>query len=118
MIRESRLKKSCMVAPAKERRNSSRRLTAVMATIVFVTVVPMLAPMMRGIAFRTVRASAATSPTTREVVVEELWIRAVAIMPTISPITGSVVLVIRASEKSFPKSLKAAPMSPMETRKR
>jgi len=43
------------VAPAKDRRNVFRSVDCVRATIVLVTVVPMLAPIAIGIACRTLR---------------------------------------------------------------
>ena len=44
------LKKSCMVAAVNASRNSSLRRTEPRATMVLVTVVPMLAPMIIGTA--------------------------------------------------------------------
>ena len=53
--------------------------------MVLVTDVPMLAPMMMGIAWVTDSTSAPTRPTTIEVLVEELWTKTVAKIPTMRP---------------------------------
>ena len=113
----SRLKKSCIVAPAKARWNSVRRFMEVMATMVLVTVVPMLAPMMMGTALVTVSAPPATMPTTIEVVLDELWISEVASRPIIRPITGLVVVAISCSLNPLPSILKAAPNRAIAHRK-
>ena len=62
-------------------------------TSVFVTVVPMLLPMIIGIAFATGSGSvgAATMPTMIDVVTDELCTRVVARTPTISPTNGLAV---------------------------
>ena len=65
-----------------------------------VTVVPILAPMTMGMAHPTVRASAATRPTTMDVVLEELWIRDVDSSPIIKPMIGLVVVLINNLLKS------------------
>ena len=67
-----RLKKSCTVEAANARRNSSPRLIWPMETIVFVTVVPILAPIIIGTAPFKLRAPELTIPTIRDVVVDEL----------------------------------------------
>ena len=67
-----KLKKSCTVAALMARLNSSRRLTCPRDTSVLVTVVPILAPMMMGMAQETSMTPEPTIPTTMEVVVEEL----------------------------------------------
>jgi hypothetical protein len=59
-----------------------------MDTRVFVVVVPMLAPMMTGTASSMERAPEATSPTTMVVVVDELWMMAVATNPRRRPSHG------------------------------
>ena len=66
------LKKSCTVEAAKARLNSFPLFMCPTDTIVFVTVVPMLAPMIIGIAPEIPRAPLLTIPTIKEVVVEEL----------------------------------------------
>ena len=67
----SRLKKSCTVAAANARLNSSDCRIEPSDTRVFVTVVPMLAPMIIGTAASTPSAPEATSPTTTDVLAEE-----------------------------------------------
>lgn len=56
-ITVSQLNMSCTVAPANALRNSFLFPICVIETIVFVTEVPTLAPMMIGIAWLTVRTS-------------------------------------------------------------
>ena len=56
---------------SRNRLNSGSRLICVKETRVFVTDVPMLAPMIIGMALVTFRAPPATNPTTIVVVVEE-----------------------------------------------
>lgn len=55
MRTDTQLNMSWTVAPANERRKTSRSLYWPMATIVFVTEVPILAPMIMGMACMTVR---------------------------------------------------------------
>jgi len=102
-----RLKISCIVEQLSARLNSSLLVTWLMATSVFVTVVPMLAPMTIGMALRTLNAPEATNATTIEVVVEELCIMLVAKRPTNRPINGLDVVRIRYSANPLPKPLKA-----------
>jgi hypothetical protein len=78
--------------------------------------VPILAPMMMGIAPSMVRAPAATRPTVIEVVVDELCTSVVARMPMKSPTKGLAVRSIRASAKPFPMSLKPRPMRSSPTK--
>jgi hypothetical protein len=85
-----------------------------METMVFVIVVPILAPMMMGIAPGNVSTPPATSPTVIEVVVDELWIILVARMPMRSPTRGLDVVLMRVSAKPFPIILKEDPMSWIE----
>ena len=68
------------------RLNSSRRVTWPNATSVLVTVVPMFAPMMIGMALPAVITWLATMPITIEVVVDEDCIMLVARMPMNRPI--------------------------------
>ena len=98
--------------------NSLRLPTWPSETSVFVTVVPMFAPIIIGIALETLRPPEPTMPTTIEVVVEELWTMLVASMPIRSPTKGLEVVLTRFSAKSFPKPLKAAPIRPMLSRKK
>lgn len=56
--------------------------------MVLVMVVPMLAPMMMGIALSSVMEPDATSATTSAVVVELLWIMAVMSRPMKSAVNG------------------------------
>jgi hypothetical protein len=53
--------------------------------MLLVTDVPILAPMIMGIAWVTESTSAPTKPTTMLVLVEELWTKTVAKMPTMRP---------------------------------
>ena len=76
------------VAAAKARRNSLRSTACASATIVEVTDVPMLAPMIREMAWRTVRRSAATMVMTMEVEVEDDWTRTVTSTPMSMPAIG------------------------------
>jgi len=75
------LKKSWTVAAPIALRNSSFLVMCPSDTRVLVTVVPILAPMMMGIAFLSVRKPEATRPTVMDVVVEELWIMLVTRIP-------------------------------------
>ena len=72
MATQMRLKKSCIVPPAKARRNSSFLVICPSETRRQVTVVPILAPIIIGTALLMVMMPEATMPTTIEVVVEEL----------------------------------------------
>lgn len=81
----SKLKKSWTVAPAKALLNSSFRAMWPKETRTLVTVVPMLAPMMMGIAFGMVNPPPPTKATTTEVVAEELWTIEVERMPVTRP---------------------------------
>ena len=58
----------------------------------FVMVVPMFAPITIGTALSKFKAPPATSPTTMDVVVEELWIRLVATIPMSNPAKGLEVI--------------------------
>ena len=75
-------------------------------TIVFVTVVPMLAPMIIGTAFASGRGFSgdATRPTTIEVVTDELWTSVVASNPTIRATNGFSVALKNACSRSPPNS--------------
>ena len=87
------------------------------ATIVFVMLVPMFAPMIRGMAFPIVSAPVAVSPTITEVVTELLCTIAVAKIPINSAMNGFVVSDTSFSAKSVPNSLNDAPINCMLSRK-
>ena len=105
------LKKSCTVAPAMARLNSSGLVMWPIETIVFVTVVPMLAPMMTGMAPSMESVPVATRVTVRLVVVEELWTRLVTRMPVMRPSSG--VLVAPLSRPSRSNELFEIPLIPV-----
>jgi len=88
-----------------------------MDTMVFVTEVPMLAPMMIGMAWGTDTTLAPTRPTTILVLVEEDWTRTVAKMPTIRPAMGLLVTVKSSPAFLPPSALKAAPIKSRPKRK-
>ena len=79
----------------------------------------MLAPMIIGTAFASGSgfSGAATSPTTIDVVTDELWTRVVASNPTMSAINGLEVALKNASSKSPPRSLKPSPSPRTPTKK-
>mmetsp|Transcript_35062 Transcript_35062/g.88376 ORF Transcript_35062/g.88376 Transcript_35062/m.88376 type:complete len:229 (+) Transcript_35062:967-1653(+) len=111
------LKQSCTVAPAKARRYSSLSPACAKLTIVFVTEVPMLAPMIMGIAFFTSMRPAAVMVMMMDVLVDEDWTSTVARMPIIKPATGlsKSSLFRKVAPAVFPpKILKALPMRPKE----
>ena len=66
------LKKSCTVDAANARLNSVPLFMCPIETIVFVTVVPIFAPIIIGTELAIVRLPLLTIPTIREVVVDEL----------------------------------------------
>ena len=87
MITASQLNMSWTVAHAKALLNSSLSAICVKETIVLVTEVPMLAPMIIGMAVFT-GTFAATNPTMMEVDVELDWTKTVTSTPIITPTTG------------------------------
>lgn len=89
-----------------------------METIVLVMVVPILAPIMMGIAPCRVMTPPATKPTVIDVVVEELWMMLVVNIPMSSPTIGWDVVSIKVSANPFPMSLKEVHISWMERMKR
>ena len=114
------LKKSWTVAPAIASLNSWGRVMWPIETIVLVTVVPMLAPMMTGMAAGTGSVPVATSVTTSEVVVEDDWTRLVTRMPVMSPRSGLPVAVRRKPSRSklpCPMALMPSPISSSATTK-
>ena len=88
-------------------------------TSVFVTVVPMFAPMIIGIALARGSgfAGAATRPTIREVETEELCTRVVARTPTIRPMKGFSVARKKESSNPAPSDLNPSPRPLTPTRK-
>ena len=84
----------------------------------FVTDVPMLAPMMMGMALTTFKAPPATRPTTMDVVEEEDWMMDVDRIPMNKPTSGFVVVWIRFSASPFPNIFKEAPISSRLKKKR
>lgn len=80
------------------RRNSFLLLIKPSATIVLVIVVPILAPMIMGMALRIETEEEATKATTSEVVVELLWIMAVSNKPMKRPVNGFEVAWIMVCE--------------------
>ena len=99
------------MAIGNARSNSSLRPAWASDTTVAVTVVPMLAPMIIGIAWASGSgfSGAATRPTTMAVVTDELWTTVVASNPTISPKNGFEVAAKKLSMKSRPSSWKPSP---------
>lgn len=75
------------------------------------TEVPILAPIIIGMAFSILSAPAATIPTTIDVVEEELCTIEVARTPINKPTKGLVVVCINVAEKSFPNNFKESPIS-------
>ncbi|KPL05945.1 hypothetical protein AMJ71_10345 [candidate division TA06 bacterium SM1_40] len=71
-----------------------------------------------GMAVATVRAPPPTSPTTSEVVSDELCIRAVARMPMNRPVSGFEVAATSLSAIPSPNSRNADPRREMLRRKR
>ena len=112
------LKKSCTTAADRAPRNSVSRLICDKETSELVTEVPILAPIMMGIAFVTFNAPPATNPTTIEVVDEEDWTMEVERIPMNRPTNGLVVVAISVSAKSLPNILREVPMSSRLKRKR
>ena len=74
-----------------------------------VTVVPMFAPIIIGMALFREIISAPTIATTIDVVVDELCIMLVVTIPRINPMKGFDVARRRRSVKPAPESLKAVP---------
>ena len=76
------------------------------AAIVFVTVVPMLAPMIIGTAFTigSGLSGAATKPTIIAVVTDELCTSVVAKIPTIRPMNGLSVAAKKESSSPPPSA--------------
>jgi hypothetical protein len=79
--------------------------------MVFVTEVPILAPMTMGMALVTFNAPPATNPTTMDVVDEDDWIMEVERIPMNNPTMGLVVVSINVSAKPFPNILREVPIN-------
>ena len=84
----------------------------------FVTVVPMFAPMIMGTAASTDRTPDPTSPTIVAVDTDDDWTRTVARMPAKRPAIGLATLVNSPSAKSLPKTLMPDSRDLTPTRKR
>ena len=111
------LKKSCTVAALMASWNWSLFRICPSATIVLVTLVPILAPMIMGTAPFNDNVSEATSVTMMAVVVELLCISAVANKPIKSATRGSLVMLKACSTRSEPISLKPLLIRSSESRK-
>ena len=83
-----------------------------------VAVVPILAPMIMGMALGRLKTPPPIRATTKEVVKDEDWTRAVASIPIKRPTKGSEVVAMRLRAKSSPKSEAPFPMSLMLKRKK
>mmetsp|Transcript_29292 Transcript_29292/g.66409 ORF Transcript_29292/g.66409 Transcript_29292/m.66409 type:complete len:243 (-) Transcript_29292:14-742(-) len=113
-----RLNMSCTVAAEKARWRSMRLFTWPMETMVLVTEVPMLAPMMTGMAAFTVMVSAPTRPTTIDVLVDDDWTMTVARIPVMRPARGFSTAVNILPAPLPPRHLKASPSICRPTRKK
>ena len=100
MSTDRKLNMSWTVAAAKARRNSAGSDDCASATMVDVTEVPMFAPMMRAIAWRAVRRSAATMVITIDVDVLDDCTSTVTSTPTSTPAMG--LLKISELRKIWP----------------
>jgi hypothetical protein len=89
-----------------------------METIMLVTVVPILAPIIMGIAPPKFNAPLLTIPTINEVVVDELWKMVVERIPINKAINGLLVVDSIFSAKSPPKFLIAVDSPLIPTRNR
>jgi hypothetical protein len=89
-----------------------------METIMLVTVVPILAPIIMGIAPPKCNAPLLTIPTIKEVVVDELWKMVVERIPINKAINGLLVVDSIFSAKSPPKCFMAVDNPLIPTRKR
>mmetsp|Transcript_16940 Transcript_16940/g.53398 ORF Transcript_16940/g.53398 Transcript_16940/m.53398 type:complete len:208 (-) Transcript_16940:15-638(-) len=115
------LKQSCTVAPAKARRYSSLLPKCARLTMVFVTDVPMLAPMIMGIALSTFIRPAAVMVMMIDVLVDEDWTRTVARMPITRPAKGLLKISLFRNVCPAvlpPSTLKAFPIRPRDIMKR
>ena len=118
MITAKILKKSWTVEAAKALLNSVPLFMCPTDTIVFVTVVPMFAPIIIGIELAIVRLPLLTIPTIKDVVVDELWKSTVAKIPMNNATKGSLVVVKTVSAKSEPIRFIAEDIPAIPTKKR
>ena len=112
------LKKSWTVDAAKALLNSFPFPIYPTETIVFVTVVPMLAPIIIGTAPPIERAPVLAIVTMIDVVVEELWNSVVHNIPINKATKGLLVAVRTVFAKSPPKPLMPDDNPPIPTRNR
>ena len=117
MATDRRLKMSCTVAAEKPRRRSSLLAKWPMATMVLVTEVPMLAPMIMKTALRTESSFAPTREMMMEVVVEEDCTSTVARIPIMRPEMGLSTKSNILAESFPPRSLKPEPIRERVRRK-
>ena len=89
-----------------------------LVTMVFVTEVPMFAPIMIGIAPRTDNTSAPTKPMTMFVLVDEDCTKTVAKMPTMRAVMGWSEKVNRFPAPLLPSALKEPPIRSRPKRKK
>ena len=114
-----RLKKSCTVAAAKARRKALPWRKWPIETTVFVIVVPMLAPMIIGMAVfrdRAVPPDCPTRETMVDVLVLELCTSTVARVPTAKPAKGLETPENSSWAVSLPRALMAEPIRRIEMR--
>mmetsp|Transcript_30128 Transcript_30128/g.66322 ORF Transcript_30128/g.66322 Transcript_30128/m.66322 type:complete len:204 (+) Transcript_30128:554-1165(+) len=115
-----KLKQSCTVAPAKARRYSSLLPIWNMETIVFVTDVPIFAPIIMGMAFFTSMRLLAVMLMMIDVLVDDDWTNTVARIPNTRPAIGlSKISLLRNTCPAVgpAMTLKASPMIPSEMMK-
>jgi hypothetical protein len=105
------------VLAAKAPLNSAFRVMCPKETSVFVTVVPMFAPIIIGIAVPKSRVPLAIRATTMEVVALLLWIKEVASMPANNPAMGLDTLPSTRSANGCPMAFTASPIPTIERRK-
>ena len=98
--------------------NSILRVIWVKDTRRAVTDVPILAPIIMGIAFVTFSAPPATKPTTIDVVEEDDCMIEVTRIPIKRPTKGLVVVSINVSARSFPNIFNDVPISSRLNKKR
>ena len=98
------LKKSCTVDAANARLNSVPLFMCPIDTIVFVTVVPIFAPIIMGTAPVNVRVPPPTIATINDVVVDELWNKVVANIPINKATSGLLVVDITSFAKPPPNN--------------
>lgn len=112
------LKKSCRVPAAMAFLNSFFLVIYPNDTIVLVRVVPILAPIIIGIALEKLKAPEATTATIMEVLVELLWIMAVINNPMNKLTKGFEVAIKIDSAAPLPNLLTELPTKSIENKKR